>query len=505
MARGGLVRVFALLFPPAVALSSVHDLYLSRQHDLDRTLAVLHPFWIAAAAAVVGAALLQAAGGRTGARPALVAYYVAGTAFLAWGLLRALPLGSHFVRWLLDTDPGVALFLAAWLGSTVLAARRLKPRTLEPVLAVLCVVLVAREAVALTTRLDRSPAAPPRDVVAELGGAPSDRPNVYHLILDSFQDELLEPCLPPGGEAALEGFVRFHAVSPAPSTIRVVPSIFTGQWLPGKGPAERVRLGLTGEASLLRDLRRAGYRTLGLVPRFLYKLQPDAFDVVVFHDDNVPEGDRRAHHSASFLRLWLHRTLPVALTERLARGALFGVGRNLFEMTEAESASSLSKPATSLLSMRSFVGTEPRLPSRGRYTLVHVALPHGPFRLRSDCAWAGSEATDLEQQTRCTLSLLLGFVETLRRLDRLDGSVVLVQGDHGMGQTLESGRIVEDEEAWLRTVVLVKPRGARGPMRRATRTATMVDVAPTLLALLGIAREEPFDGQVLSEAVAASP
>ena len=58
-----------------------------------------------------------------------------------------------------------------------------------------------------------------------------------------------------------------------------------------------------------------------------------------------------------------------------------------------------------------------------------------------------------------------------------------------------------EDAAWLRTVILVKPEGARGPMRDAAEAARLVDIAPTLLALLGIEREAPFDGRVLREAL----
>jgi phosphoglycerol transferase MdoB-like AlkP superfamily enzyme len=151
--------------------------------------------------------------------------------------------------------------------------------------------------------------------------------------------------------------------------------------------------------------------------------------------------------------------------------------------------------------MESFVELEPRLPARGRYTLVHLLLPHMPYVLRSDCSREGTATTDLEQQSRCTLRLLVRFLDTLRRLDRLDGSILVVHGDHGSGEILREGRLVSDEPASLRTALLFKPVGGHGPMRRAGRTARLVDIAPTLLAMLGIAREAPFDGTVLEEAL----
>src|SRR5688500_3450755 len=168
MARRGLTRVLAALFPSLAVVSSAHELYLRNQQDFDRTLSVLHPFWSAAALASLAALLLQRAEGLAPARAALVAFYTAGLGFIAWSFLRALPAGAHFGRWVLDSDLGVSLFAAVWLGATVAVARRWTPRALEPLLATVAVALFAGEALAFATRLDRSPAPPPRDIAADL-------------------------------------------------------------------------------------------------------------------------------------------------------------------------------------------------------------------------------------------------------------------------------------------------------------------------------------------------
>jgi hypothetical protein len=490
-----------------VVLSSAHELYLRNQQELHRTVSVLYPFWVAAGIAVLLGTLLQRADGRPGARRALVAYYSFGFGFMAWSFLRALPLAGHFPRWVLDLEGGAAVFAALWIGATVFATSRAGPRVLEPVVAVITVALLAHEAVLFSTRLDHGPPPPPRDMVAELtsGGDPG-RSNVYHLILDSFPDDLFDPCLPPGGEGALDGFVRFHAVSRTPVTSQAVPSMFAGRWLASIAEEERVREGLTGEGSLLPWLRRAGYQTVGFVPRNLYRDVPSALDSMAFHDENVREADVRAFHVAVFLRLWAIRTLPLGLSKRAARGSLFGWRPNLFEVEDTERVSTFAQPVVALLSMDRLLEMEPQLPARGRYTLVHLLLPHRPYRLRRDCSYgSGSEPSDLGQQTECTLRLVLRFVELLRRLDRLDGSVVVLHGDHGINEVLREGQFVEDESAWVRTTLLVKPAGARGPLRLAEATAHMEDVAPTLLALLGAPPEPSHEGRVLSDVLEALP
>jgi hypothetical protein len=499
VARPALTRGLAALFAPLAVLSSAHELYLRNQLDLGRTLSVLFPFWAAAAGAVMVTLLLQRADRHAPARLALLADYAAGFGFVAWGFLRGLPAASHFARWVLDTGPGASLFAILWLASTLAAARRFRPRALEPTLAVLAALLLARESLVFATRLDRVPAPPPPDVAALLGpGGDPARPNVYHFLLDAFQDELLEPCLPPGGREALAGFTRFHAVAPVRSTVQVLPAILTGRSLAGTVD-ERFREAFLGETSLFRLLRGAGYRTIGFGPRFLYARDPAALDLVVLHEDNAREPDLAGLQRATFLRLWAHATLPRAVSEPLARGRFLGFDTDFFRMASTERLSTYAQPIVSRLSMESVLALEPRLPARGRYTFVHLLLPHNPYVLRSDCSHENAPGrVGLREQTECTLLLLVRFLETLHRLGRLDGSVVVVHGDHGSGEAMRGGRLVPDEAAWLRTMVLVKPAGARGALREGGRTARPVDIAPTLLALLGLEPGAAVEGRPLA-------
>ncbi len=501
MARAVLTRALAALFPPLAVLASAHELFLRNQDDLDRTVSVLHPFWATAAAAVLAASVLQRASRSGPARALLAVYYSAGFGFVLWSFLRAVPAGAHLARWVLDSLVGAALFAAAWVAATVVLVRR-SPRGLEPLVAILAALLLGREAFSFATRLDREPPPPPRDVAAELAASGSpDRPNVYHVLFDALPDDVFDVAWPPGREGSLDGFVRFRARAPMRSTQAVLPSILTGRRVEGD-PASQVREALLGETSLLRAVRAEGFRTLGVVPRFLYGDHREAFDVMVVHGENLEEPDLPALHAAVFLRMWTFGVLPRAVGERLAAGHLPGLDAGFFGMAGVERLSTYAQPLVSRLSFEELLALEPRLPPRGRYTYVHLLLPHNPYVLREDCSLSGTGPTDLLQQTRCSLLLLARLLDTLRRLDRLDRSLVLVHGDHGSGEVLRDGRLVPDEDAWLRTLVLVKPVGASGAgPREAREHADLVDIAPTVLASLGIAAP-PGDGRVLGEALA---
>jgi hypothetical protein len=477
-----LSRLLAAVFTPVAVLATAHELFLRNQRELGHAVSVLVPFWVAAAGATALALLLSSTGRRS-AVAARHVYLAAGFGFVAWVFLRSLPWEAGLVGWLLDTAPGALGFFVLWTVFAFWLARR-RPASLEPLVATLAAVLLAREGFALATRIEKAPpAAEPRQLtLAE--SASASGPNIYHVILDSLQDELVEPSLPPEGPRALEGFLRYRVRAPLQSTMAVIPLVFAGREVSGPA-AERLRQAFFAVDSLLPRLRENGYRAVAFVPSFVYGDNAAAFDAVVLHQQNVRTPDLLPLRRASFRQLWAYATLPRALGEALARGRVLGIDTDFFALGSLQRQSSFDQPLLSRLSFEGFLEQEARLPARGRYTLVHLLLPHSPFMLRADCGYEAG-GTGLRQQSECTLRLVVRLLETLRALDRLDGSIVLVHGDHGSGALRPDGTLVRDGESELRTALLVKPAGARGAFVAADGPAALEDIAPTMLALAGV-------------------
>jgi hypothetical protein len=148
-----------------------------------------------------------------------------------------------------------------------------------------------------------------------------------------------------------------------------------------------------------------------------------------------------------------------------------------------------------------FINRERRSAATGRYSLVHLILPHFPYVLSADCGYeAGSETTPAAQ-AECAADLMVRLVEELRALDRFDDSTIVLMGDHGARfERTEDGALVQVPsdffgERWSdarsRSLLLVKPAGVDSTedLVVSDYPARLTDVMPTVFDSLGL----PFE------------
>jgi hypothetical protein len=476
-----MTRRLALLFPPIVVLGSAHELYLRNQHELGHTVAVLRPFWLAALAMVVLAAVIQhRAANSVPARGLLWGYYLGGVAALVWGLARGLDVADHLPHWVLDTAPGAFVFAWTWVAAALWLARRARPERIEAPIALAACAFTAQAAYLFCLRFEPAPMKSPPLSPAE-AAVSEGRPNVYHVILDAFPDGFFDQS-PEEIRRAFDGFVLFPATRPtSTATSDSVPSIMTGhERIAGRPAAMR---DLLGTEALPSRLARAGYTTFGVLPRSVYAGYEAAFDRVLFHDENSRLEDAAAMHALFFRRLWWFRLAPLAVLEPLAGGK----DVEFLRSARGQRISTYTQPLESRLSFAAFIDMESRLAAQSRYSVVHVLIPHNPYVLRGDCSvGSASNTTDLRQQAECALRLTSSFLQRLQELGRYDPSTIVVHGDHGSGTSLRGGQLVDDAAAAWRTMLLFKQPGAHGVVRVSDRKATLRDVAPTILSAVGV-------------------
>jgi sulfatase-like protein len=512
--RGGrLARAAAglsvLATPWLIFIGAAHEVYVRNQDELGRQLDVLRIFWAAFAVVLLIGILLRAGSRAAPAHYLLWAYYLLGVFFLVVSFLRGLPLREHLFLRFFDSVPGVGLLLACFGLALILCARH-RPEALAVPLGAAGLLIAASDVVRLAPRIGRggSPDGPAPLVLPRAG---SPRGNVYHVIFDALQGALFEDSLERRDRTPLQGFVTVPgARSISFSTRESLPHIFTGRRLLETGTAEERLLRAFNDpaVSFLEPLRRAGVATVGFLPRSAYPPELRLFDAVRFHDENVRADDLREMNRVTMRRLWLFSAFPLPLASaRWRRPDAFETfdGQEL-RRVENQRTLSYNAPIASYLGFRRFLEQEADLPDHGRYTLVHVLIPHGPWVLGPECGYNpyGSK-TGIMEQYACTARMLLDLVETLRRLGRFDDALVVVQGDHGVKLRLERGRLVEDEAALLKPFLAVKPPGAKGPLRATGAESTLLDLAPTIYDWLGTAAPPGLTGGSLLRKLGEAP
>jgi hypothetical protein len=145
---------------------------------------------------------------------------------------------------------------------------------------------------------------------------------------------------------------------------------------------------------------------------------------------------------------------------------------------------------------------EPDLPENGRYTVVHVFIPHPPDVLDSECNYGHADIQSGPlAMTQCATKLMLDLITRLKEIGRFDPSFIVIHGDHGGFYRLEDNALVPSESTSRRSLLLFKPIGRSQPFTVSESEASLMDIAPTLLGSLSVENELVFDGKVLSEVV----
>ena len=498
-----LVAMVSLMATPLlVFVSSANTLYLRNQPEFQHQLQVVTPFLKLSLVTLLMGLALYALSKYQPFRPLLYAYYMVGPFFLLFGFLHNWAVGSHFFLWVFDTWAGVLTYFAGFVAATVFVSRRFRPSALAGPFAAFSLLLIVTEAHSFVTGYE-IPATETAGAKVPHLETREDRPNIYHIILDGYDAEHFPQTLSPDYRNALKGFVNFpENIALYRNTRMSLSSIFSGRRRPGDvSNPEYLRRALNTDFSFLYWLKEDGYKTVAYTPD-MYEFDLELFDHVTFHEQNPGAEALVEMNIATFQRLWLWSNSPRLLT-RMLLGTKWFIefgGENL-RVVRNRNFLPFSVPIASYLSFLNVLEQEAELPATGRYTLIHVVLPHSPEVLAADCSYdvAGSESTQLDQ-AGCATKLLVDFVERLKELGRFDNSLVIAHADHGVYKPENS---VENsaERVSLRALLLIKPIGSDGELAVSDVKSTVIDIAPTLLGALAVENQLQMEGRPLLDAM----
>ncbi len=416
------------------------------------------------------------------ARRALWAYYFAGPLFLIIAHLR-----RDYTNLPMSCKALVLLPFLAVFGAVALKAR---PRRWAGVFSLWAVgVVLVDILIFVNSEIGQrvSPKAHPLIDLAPRTSVPQ-LPNVYHLLFDGYQTDLLLEQLDPGLARELAGFVLFPKnVSSYQNTEMSVAAVVTGRLFDYTTSIDRyLSTARDSEETLTHLLEMIGYRTVG----FQHVERIKVFDrSVVYTEYSFGRAVKASVHDGRiFNRLWLSSFVPRSIREA-------AVDLRLIESASAPLLSS-NFPISSYDAFSFFTDNERRCSDSNRYTFFHAIIPHSPFILDADCEVRehGSQMAELHQ-ARCATKLLVDFVTELKRLGRFEDSLIIAHGDHGSSHPPDSA--LTTRMARSRALLLIKLPGVYGSqdaLRISDRETTLLDIAPTLLDAVGSSPEAHYEG-----------
>ena len=505
------VTALALVPTPLLLfVSPALRLYRGNQEDLYYQSSVLGPFLLLALFTGVVGAVSWASSDTSLFRYVTWGYLLLAPFLLAFrflaGAASELPaLAGLAVGWSIESVGGLVLWWVGWLVASVLSARRFSPSSIAKLMAAFGFVLLAGDALTFATAFTAMPRPTAENKTALNAASAPERVasgvNVYHIVLDAFQTDALEILRTPELDAELGGFTYFpNNRAIYHSTVMSLSSTFTSRRYQYDRPrADYIEASLRNE-SMITSFANADYWTLAIVPGSgPLEAHEDGFRDVFHHVNNFERSS--AANATAFRNLWMVANIPPVILDR------FSVSGWLSERTQAElrltragRALTDSAPVASVMSFRELIDGEERLADAGRYTFVHLLIPHSPYVLRQDCSYREWErAEDPLAQTTCTLGLLTKLLGKLDALGRFEDSLILVHGDHGAPFRTRGDTLVRARARSLNTPLLVKPPGTPRSERLlvcAVET-TLLDIAPTVLDFAGLPPGDSFEGSSL--------
>jgi hypothetical protein len=390
------------------------------------------------------------------------------------------------------------ILASASIPATVFAARVLRAHAVRDFLLASLVLIVAWDVFAFGRVALMTPK--PGITLGATATSSHALPNIYHFVFDAFQNDVFRDVSLETATPDLAGFTWFrNTAATCADTVNALAEIFSSSdadrflWTRPDWTTRRDafhRDAHVGRDSLKPRLKRLGYHTVGHV---FYPTQyayfSEGFDTFVPHYAYVEGAPAKLDDRRLFFNLWLVSVLPPQLSGRF-------VPNIASQRLTGRATMSRFPSLVSYGAVAKFIGEEYSQPASGRYVFFHVLLPHKPFIFSESCDtdekdW-GDTPSDaaVRGQYGCAQSLIRDIIETLKRIDRFDASMIIVQGDHGDGLRKDSSgqyqRVIDRDvpDTFTRPVLLVKPPSEAGalPLRVSNFPARAPDVARTILA-----------------------
>lgn len=328
-------------------------------------------------------------------------------------------------------------------------------------------------------------------------------PDIYHLMLDEFQNEMMTAALNDETRNALHGFTWYNEAStPFGRTEMALSSMFSGQeYKPAMKPADYITHAFLSPDSMIAVLQQAGYETYGYLHTTFPHDAKSPFMHTLFHRDLAGDLSTKTRRHL-LLSLWIFSHFPLEISK---------LALSDYEIEQLQSQTLLPSdaPYISYESFETFLKQEEAVSTPGgRYIFIHLILPHFPTVMGAHCEYKKDKTTSAQEQASCALTVIQQLVTLLKKQGRFNQAIILAHGDHGAKYLLRDGKLIKTDDAYYgphyslarsRPVLLFKPSGETDKHALATdsRATDLLDIYPTLVDNLALKNAPHLSGSSL--------
>lgn len=333
--------------------------------------------------------------------------------------------------------------------------------------------------------------------------------NIFVLSFDQVQGSFVHNMIRAEPEIAssLHGFTLYpDAASTYPNTSYSLASLLLGR--PSENSRESLKEAIQSPESLLAAASSAGATVYTNDP----SKSENPYECLTCSDQRIFNREK----TYELLRHALNLGFGVDVHQPVLANALerWGVIRSSDGLQEHAWKHDLHR-------FKTLTGRMVRGPSGTNLFFMHFVGSHQPFTYDRKCSIIeASRVSGLqnsrgaEEVARCVLGLLAGFVQELKALDAFDDSTILFVSDHGYEALIQKSPPhldyfphTADEVGDLRNIkpagsynplFLFKPAGATNAFHIDTAPVSLIDIAPTVCAILRCDRDYAWGGYDLA-------
>jgi len=324
----------------------------------------------------------------------------------------------------------------------------------------------------------------------------SNQANLIHLLADGLQGDVVREVLESNPELAekFEGFTLFNNhVGLYQGTGPAMYTLLTGEPFElEKGFSYKRVTPLIQEKAYQNRLLERGYR-LDYVPtsRYVCIEGADSCNVRPFNDMKA-RGLFRHHSEDTVYSLRLIADLTMfRLTPMFLKEKIYAAGHWFMADTTLDGSSPWPDPVIREWTENLYV-----IDDRPVYKWYHFLGTHMPAKWDAECRLQSSFSKERESykaQAYCVLNGIASFLDRLKQAGIYDQTAFIISGDHGhyiFPDDMSSSPLNHGLYRGLlgsgRPALLVKEMNNKAPLQISQNPTSLLDVAPTALALMGI-------------------